>query len=213
MCKYVVLDLEMCRIFSRLHPDIDLRTEIIQLGAVVLNESYEIIDSFNTFVSPQFGSIDKKIKRLTGITYWHVKDAPNFKDVIECFFKWVPKDAKFVAWSESDEKQLRDEMFIKDIEISEFDDVEWIDCQMLFSDKLDTAKNYSLAEAVRLAMIDFEEQEHDALIDAINTAKLFKKINTEETLKLNEYYLKEEEVDRSTYTPFADLLKDFCFES
>lgn len=211
MSNYVVLDLEMCRIHSNQKTEIDLKTEVIQIGAVLLNESLDIIDTFVTYVSPPIGHIDSFIKHLTGISNTKTKDAPCFKEAIQLFLKWIPKDTVFVAWSDSDEAQIKTEIEKKDIDINEFENKEWIDCQKLFSEKVNSSKNYSLSEALRISCVDFESQEHDALIDAMNTAKLFKSIQSD--FKFNEYYVNEHDFKRTLYNPFAELLANYNFIS
>ena len=70
-----------------------------------------------------------------------------------------------VTWSENDVKQINRELFAKSIdipELSEFLD-EYIDCQKIFSGKLNTTKIYSLAEALNLSCIDYKEDMHNAI--------------------------------------------------
>ena len=45
--QYVIIDLEMCKIFDeKIIKEKDFKTEIIEIGAVVVNENLEITDSF-----------------------------------------------------------------------------------------------------------------------------------------------------------------------
>lgn len=67
-------------------------------------------------------------------------------------------------------------------------------------------KCYKLSEALAIADIESDIGEHDALIDAKNTALLFKKIEREEVLRLNPYFSTEENIKTAVYTPFAALL-------
>ena len=50
MSNYVVIDLEMCNVLGEAKKAYGYRNEIIEIGAVLLNESYEIKDSFKTYV-------------------------------------------------------------------------------------------------------------------------------------------------------------------
>jgi len=85
----------------------------------------------------------------------------------------------------------------------------WVDCQQTFSEKMDTAKIYKLSEALVIADIDSVDGEHDALVDARNTAKLFAKMQREPVLKLNPYYGSSEDNSPATHNPFAALLANF----
>ena len=75
MKKYVVIDLEMCAVHNKRNKQIfNSGTELIQIGAVILDQDYRIVDTYSTYVCPEFGSIDRYINRLTGIS---TKDTLN----------------------------------------------------------------------------------------------------------------------------------------
>ena len=64
MNNYVVIDLEMCNTYkSIMNSKMNYKQELIQIGAVSLDENYDIIDSFVTYVSPEFGIVDGYIKQ------------------------------------------------------------------------------------------------------------------------------------------------------
>jgi inhibitor of KinA sporulation pathway (predicted exonuclease) len=206
MSKYVVIDLEMCSVSKSIKRDIfNCRNELIQIGAVVVDESLKITDRFMTYVSPVFGTVDAYIENLTGITKQDVRTAPKAKEALEMFFNWMPEDAVMVSWSENDEYQIRKEAEAKGIVIEGMENrlVNWIDCQKTFAQKMNNERNYKLSEALILADIDYDEGEHDALVDAKNTAQLFIKMEREPELKLNPYLITNEE--KLTYNPFAEL--------
>ena len=82
--------------------------ETIQIGAVLLDENYEIVSKFSTYVKPQYGQMDSFISRLTGIGVADIIDAPNMCDALEMFSKWLPdSDVCCVSWSNSDDCQIR----------------------------------------------------------------------------------------------------------
>lgn len=197
MGKYVVFDLEMCRVpRCEAQDTFQGSNELIQIGAVELNEHYEIVRTFVTHVKPEFGVIDERIQRLTGITQEDVKNAPLAKDALACFLKWLPDDGKLVAWSENDVNQIDDELYFKDIDLPEFYELldHYLDCQEMFSEKMHTSKRYNLREALSIANIEYDENIHDALVDAKNTALLFAKIQTEEKLHLSPYYMTQDDL-------------------
>ena len=191
MSRYVVFDLEMCKVPRSIKTEA-LHMEIIEIGAVLLDETYKEIDSFKTYIKPQYGFVDEFIKNLTGITVAETKNAPETKQALEMFTKWIPDDAVLVTWSENDEHQLRKEMEYKNIDIPKLNKLldEYIDSQLDFSDIMDSDRQYSLYEALVLGDIDFDEDIHDALVDARNTALLFAKMETEEEFKFISYYSK-----------------------
>ena len=192
MSKYVIVDLEMCRVpYSQQTDEFPFGTEIIQIGAVALDENYEIADIFCSLVRPQYGCVDEYIHGLTGITRESTEKSEPFKAVMTRFAEWLPEDVVFVAWSDNDERQIQAEIDAKGLEEEIFDLFfdEWQDCQLLFSEKLQRNRIYKLAEALNMANIYYDDGAHDALVDAKNTALLFKKIMTEEKLTLSPYFI------------------------
>ena len=203
MC-YVVVDLEMCIIpKTRRNKKYRLAHEIIQIGAVLLDKAYDVKDSFNMLVKPEYGVIDGNIELLTGIRREMVKDAPDIRSALKAFADWIPSDADFVTWSENDEMQIKREIEGKDIS---FEGIEkfsgnWIDCQETFSQIIMDTRKYKLEEALNLSDVDYDIHLHDGLVDASNTALLFRKMRTEKDYKFNTYYIdskKEPEMLTST---------------
>lgn len=210
MSKYVIVDLEMCNVPKGIKRDAyNWRNELIQIGAVLVDESLNITDEFMTLVSPEFGVVDNFIEKLTGISRKDVQGAPKFKEALEMFVNWVPSDAILVSWSENDENQIRKEIEAKNILVEGLNDYidTWVDCQKTFGEKMNAQKNYKLSEALIIADIDYDDGEHDALVDAKNTAQLFVKMEREPVLVLNPYYSNQKEEE--TYNPFAALLANY----
>lgn len=206
MCKYVVVDLEMCKVpKSRKTEDYRWSMETIQIGAVLLNEEYEIIDTFNTYVKPEYGMIDTYIHGLTGIDKRDTLEAPMMNVALQQFTDWIPsEDVKLIQWSESDKEQIQHEMIGKSIMNERLTSLEesWIDCQKLFGDRLDPLKQYKLSDALFIAGVDVQGQEHNALSDAVNTAVLYSKICDDKGLVLNPDYEKaaKEEVSHLSFS-------------
>ena len=191
MCQYAVVDLEMCKVPYRIKKDkYPWRQETIQIGAVLLDESLEIIDKFSTYVLPQFGFIDKYINNLTGISGADLHNAPHMEEALRKFVSWLPDDVKAISWSKNDERQIRHEIEAKDICIEGLDAIldNWIDCQKTFGEKMNSSKCYKLSEALVAADIMYTDGAHDGLVDAYNTALLFEKMEREPQLVLNPYY-------------------------
>lgn len=151
MCKYAVVDLEMCRVpYGARKGKYRWANETIQIGAVLLNESLEIIDEFVTYVSPEYGFIDTYINNLTGISKSDVATAPNMETALKSFVNWLPCDTKVVSWSNNDELQIRHEITSKEISIEGLDEIldSWIDCQKTFAEKMHNQRCYRLSEAL-----------------------------------------------------------------
>ena len=197
MDRYIVLDLEMCKVpQGEIREVYDTAREIIQIGAVMLDENYNIIDHFNMLVKPEYGVIDREIYNLTGISQEDVENAPRSEDALKAFEEWIPENATLVTWSENDAIQIDDEIYFKDLSLDKLYSFieEYIDCQEMFSQKMHTEKKYQLSEALAIANIEYDENIHTAHADAYNTALLFKKIQTEENFTLSPYFMTADQI-------------------
>ena len=191
MSNFLIIDLEMCKVPKGIKRQmLNLSSEIIQIGAVLVNEKLEIEDTFQSFVKPQEGIIDKKIQSLTGISQKDTSNAPNLEQALNQMTLWMPEDTVVVSWSDNDLIQLQKEVEAKnltDLDFAKYFE-SWVDCQKTFSEKMHTEKVYRLSEALAITDIFYDENAHNALIDAQNTAELFIKMKTEEELVLSPYY-------------------------
>lgn len=191
MGKYVVIDLEMCKVAKGQRKEYPMRNEIIQIGAVLMDEQLNVVKRFNCYVKPEYGWIDPFIERLTGIDQSKVQDAPMLFEALQIFFRWLPEeDVTAVSWSLSDKYQFAKELAAKGIVLERMAELlnSWVDCQKTFTEKVKGVKVYSLSEALNATDILGEGRAHDGLADAYNTALLFAKMEREETLVLNPYY-------------------------
>ncbi len=212
--KYVVVDLEMCQVpkfsWDQGRP---LKNETIQIGAVLVDENYEIVSTFNTYVKPELGYLDYFISKLTGITKADLNDAPYFNEAINAFTDWIPDgDVRCVSWSMTDMHQLSNEMEKKNIvntKLMKFLD-SWIDYQVPVDEKLGMEHNVSLEEALIATDIIQKGKAHDGLDDAYNTALLFVKMEKNPDFELNTMYsyAKEETTRKLSYT-LGDLFAGF----
>lgn len=192
MGDYVVLDLEMCKLPKGYKPkEFKHNSEIIQIGAVLIDDTYKIVDKYAAFVKPQYGELDAHISHLTGINKGDIKDAPLLDVVIREFEKWIPKDAVLVSWSETDLYQLRYEFEDKNIALGRFEKYfeTWVDCQKKFSERLESSRPYNLEEALIIADIIPEGRAHNGLDDAYNTGLLYIKMLENSQFELNKLYL------------------------
>lgn len=180
--KYVVIDLEMNPIAAVHTAERKIcKLEVIQIGAVLLDEKYQEIGSFVTLVKPRFNScIERRYEKLTGIKTEMTASAPYFENALDMFFDWcsnVPDEIQIIQWSENDFAQFSKEIQLKNIQLSNqnqmYMNVPWLDFQAEYGHTLGLAHNISLKDAVMYAGEDFCGRQHDALVDARNTADLF----------------------------------------
>lgn len=175
--EYVFVDFEMNQIDNS-HEDIlkICKNEIIEIGAVKLDDAYEEIDSFKTYVKPEITPVQERITKLTGITNDMVDDAPGFLDAASAFVEWCQDSDIIYAWSENDLRQFNKERKLKGFTHDKTDTVinRWKDFQKEYARLLGTKRRIALSDAVFYLGEDFQGAEHDALWDARNTAEVFK---------------------------------------
>ena len=217
MSRYVVVDLEMCRVPKCYSSEYSNVNETIQIGAVLLDDDFNITDEFETFVAPVYGVLDRKISKLTGIVDEDLQGAPLMDEALNMFADWLPdEETVFVQWSNADKHQLQKEMAQKGLSNARVEALleQCEDCQALFKERVEAGRVYSLKDAVNAAGIDAVGREHNALYDAYNTALLYKKLRTEPDLKLHPLYesARDEKVEHLGYS-IGSLLSGFDFSA
>ena len=188
--KYIIVDLEMNSVNKKYKEERDIcNMEIIEIGAVVMDESLLVIGEFKTFVKPQFSDvIYKKYENLTGINTQMVCHAPTFVTAYEHFVDGCESyedDYEIYSWSDTDYNQIVAEMALKGYNNEEKKEPlkHWFDFQKEYTEKLGLERIMSLDKALDYAGLPFEGRMHDALCDAKNTAELFSIIRDEEKCK------------------------------
>lgn len=173
--KHVVVDLEMNPV-SREFREVrrKLNEEVIEIGAVRLDENFQQEAEFQCYVKPEYGPIKKHITSLTGITQAMVADKKMYAACFQDFVDWVgEEETKIYSWSMSDIKQLRSECRYKlpDFDI-EWLNARWVDLQQEFDDRLGLHNSLALKHALGAMDHKFEGTQHTALADAINTSAI-----------------------------------------
>ena len=173
--KHVVVDLEMNPV-SREFREVrrKLNEEVIEIGAVRLDENFQQEAEFQCYVTPEYGPIKKHITSLTGITQAMVADKKTYAACFQDFVDWVgEEETKIYSWSMSDIKQLRSECRYK---LPDFDigwlNARWVDLQQEFDDRLGLHNSLALKHALGAMDHKFEGTQHTALADAINTSAI-----------------------------------------
>lgn len=156
------------------------KNEIIEIGAVLLDEDCNEISSYCQYVKPEYNQITDKYSRLTGVTNQMVQKAPTFREAIHEFLMWIEKESQnddhvIYSWSDNDYRQIIQEVTLKNIELDIYIGLatEWQDYQREFCDLLGFEKIISLESAMNAIGENFVGRMHDALWDARNTALIY----------------------------------------
>lgn len=214
----VVIDVEMCRVHTK-NTTYPYKNEIIQIGAVLMNENYEIQSEFSTYVKPQFGKVDYYISMLTGISERTLKNAPHIEEALTQMLNWIgSSEVVFYSWSDTDYYQIRNEIQQKCDEDVRWErllnQANWIDYQRKLGDRLESYKLLRLTEALDLAEVDTSGKLHDGLDDALNTARMIAKLETNKDYRTIIERLREKEKSQEPLTtPLGGLLQGLLLET
>lgn len=179
----IFIDLEMNTTYTRLVHRKELKNEVIEIGAVRMDDAFHPLDRFRIFVRPQYnGVIERKIYKLTGISNGAVSDAVSLPEALDALEAWCGSDGyEIYAWSTSDLCQLRKECGFKGIDSVFLDEmVQWHDFQEDFRQMLGEKNILSLSNAMHRAGLEPEGSLHDASWDAYNSARLMETAYSED---------------------------------
>lgn len=158
--------------FSEMVKDpVFLTGEIIQIGAIKLNQTLEVVDSFNERIAPQYYTeLHPKVAEITKLSNRDLQKGKGFHTVFNSFCDWCGDDFVFLVWGTEDLRILRKNMDLHNIDTSFMPPC--FNLQNIFVDQVthDT-KQYALANALAIVgEVAFDS--HDALNDARSTALL-----------------------------------------
>ena len=213
----VVIDVEMCKVQIKAY-NYPYKNEIIQIGAVKMDEKYEILDSFSTYVKPRYGKIDHFIDRMTGLSERNLKGAPDIEDALLKMLQWIGDDETvFYSWSTTDYDQICNEIRYKCREDLNWDlllnQEKWIDYQERLGARLESQRSLKLSDALELVEIDTKGRAHDGLDDAYNTARMIAKLEQNKDYKtLVERLRANEENQKPLTTSLGQLLQGLSLE-
>ncbi|HEX2985766.1 MAG TPA: 3'-5' exonuclease [Caproiciproducens sp.] len=181
--NYVILDLEWNGTYSRRIKG--FINEIIEFGAVKVDQSLNIIDTFEALVRPQVGKkISGKIKTLTSITNEDLEGGLQFMQATSRFKKWMG-DAVLMTWGTSDILTLIENYryFCGSARIPFL--TRYINLQA-FCEKMldyDSTKQMGLSTSAQLLEIDEDDFDHHrALGDSLLSLRCLQKLYSIEKL-------------------------------
>lgn len=187
--NYVVVDLEWNQamsskssVFNKL--PIHLRGEIIEIGAVKLNEDMSLGEEFTIDVKPvYFKRMHYKVKKLTGFDKERLAHGVSFTEALDIFRAWCGDGVTFLTWGCDDKGIMEQNIIIHDLDWDWIDG--WINLQLIYNLQTGGDKNQkSLASAMEHFGIEQTRVAHDALGDAYNTALVCTHLDMAEGLRL-----------------------------
>ncbi|AKN30913.1 exonuclease [Clostridium carboxidivorans P7] len=182
--NYIVFDLEFNQSLNSKKENKNLTNlkcpfEIIQIGAVKLDENLQIISILNKLVKPELYTVmNPFVEEMTGITIDMLNTEQPFQEVYKEILEFIGNDKNILCvWGACDIKELFRNIQYHNLDISPISK-EYINIQFYASKYLNCPKgtNIGLKNAAELLNINIENKFHNALNDAYYTAEVFKKI-------------------------------------
>ena len=159
-----------------------LRNEIIEVGAVELDNRGNVMGEFSQFVQTEYAEgVAYPVRELTGISAVDTAMADPLYVVIKRLSDWIGRySAQVVCWSGADRRQLATECQAKHVDLAALP-TGWADLQAFYTSIMDVGSHgcVSLGDAATWFGIDFDESTghaHSALADARVTVKLLKQV-------------------------------------
>ena len=179
---YTVVDFEFNQAFDfggGEVPDPACRFEIIQIGAVKLDENFNEISRFSEFIKPVvYKRLHPYVAKMTGITEKDLKNAELFENVYKKFREFSGDKHIYCVWGSSDVRVLYRNLAYHDM-ISGDIVAEYIDVQQIMAKFLRYGKGRSIGLKNAMVMLGIKTDIpfHNALSDAVYTAEAFKRIH------------------------------------
>ena len=172
--QYIVLDMEWNQpwdVKQAKKKPIYLKGEIIQIGAVKLDECFNIIDTFKVLISPRYyKKMHSKVSKLTKIKTGDLKNGLTFEEAFALFKEWCGSEFVFLIWGWDDIPMLKDNMIVYGEDENWLP--KWYNVQTIYDQQIaKEGRQHALSDAMEKlgeTLLDA----HDALNDAYGTARV-----------------------------------------
>lgn len=185
MMNYIIYDLEFNQYDTNSTEEInkdlckELPFEIIQIGAIKVNEYFKIVGTFNKLIKPTlYTSLHPYVKNLTKIDMEEVNNSKTFPEIFYEFVDFIGDDNPILSiWGLADIRELYKNISFHNIP-KELIPLDYIDIQEITSKHLKApgGSRIGLKNAVEIFNLHIEEDFHNAFSDAKYTLEVFKKI-------------------------------------
>lgn len=183
MKEYVVLDLEWNQNpYGKETAEESLPFEVIEIGAVKLNERMETVSSFSGLVSPQvYKELHFKISEVTHMTMEELLEKGRpFPEVMKKFEEWCGKEAVYCTWGPMDLTELQRNIAYFGMENPFPRPLFYYDLQKLYGLFREGGKEKkALDTAVKELGLEEDRPFHHAYDDACYTAQVMKRLDWE----------------------------------
>ena len=212
MSQYVVMDLEWNQTPAFHSPGLaELPFEIIEIGAVRLDEHLKIVSEFQGLIRPSvYRKMNRKITEVTHLTMEELRaKGRSFPEVMDDFFTWCGDDYMFCTWGSMDLTELQRNMVYYGMELPFPVPFLYYDLQKLYGMITGSPVMESLDKAAAEMAIAAERPFHRAADDAWYTAKVMQKMNflSRKAYVSTDYYRLPGEDEEPFFLKFPDYEK------
>ena len=173
--NYVIMDLEWNQ-SSTGEEEVSkvLPFEIIEIGAIKLNDERRMISEFSELVKPQvYHEMHHITRKLIHLQMKQLEQGRSFTEVMEQFRKWCGEDYIFCTWGPLDLTELQRNIRYYGLEPLSDGPIRFLDVQKLFSIAYEDRKSRRALEyAIDYLKIEKDIPFHRAFSDAYYTAKV-----------------------------------------
>jgi DNA polymerase III epsilon subunit-like protein len=148
--------------------------EIIEIGAIKLNDERKMKDQFSQLIKPQvYHEMHQITGRLIHLRMEQLEQGMLFPEAMECFRKWCGEDYIFCTWGPLDLVELQRNIRYYGLEPLADRPFKYLDVQKLFSFAYeDRRARRTLEYAIDYLNIEKDIPFHRAFSDAYYTAKV-----------------------------------------
>ena len=173
--NYVVLDLEWNQANGITEHEVPaIPFEIIEIGAIKLNDERRMISEFSELVKPQvYHEMHHITRKLIHLQMKQLEQGRSFTEVMEQFREWCGEDYIFCTWGPLDLTELQRNIRYYGLEPLSDGPIRFLDVQKLFSIAYEDRKSRRALEyAIDYLKIEKDIPFHRAFSDAYYTAKV-----------------------------------------
>ena len=132
--NYIVLDLEWNQASNQAYSDPKLPFEIVEIGAVKLNEDRNMVSEFSRLVKPQvYTHMHQITAKLIHLQMQQLMSGDPFPGFYADFKDWCGDDPFFCTWGASDLIELQRNMRYFDLPVMSKGPIAFLDVQKLYS--------------------------------------------------------------------------------
>ena len=197
--NYIVLDMEWNQPWpgspsSKKVLPVQIRGEIIQIGAVRVTQDQQVADEFQVLIRPKYyRHLNRRVSKLTGIKENRLmEEGIPFPHAMREFINWCGEDIVFLTWGFDDIGILRENLQLFGMETGWTD--RWYNAQMMFNAQTDGSNaQKALKTAMEIFGIEATRPAHDALGDAYHTALICARLDLKRGMEEYQQALKSHE--------------------